>query len=77
MVTEGEQISAILQFAERKPAEVFGRMSPDIPNDLDDRLRALASGELSVRERDRLLEKLVSKPELLLRLAEYLQRSED
>jgi hypothetical protein len=53
--------------------EVCGRMAGDISDELDDRLRALACGKLSLIERNCLLEKLVDRPELVGRLAQYLQ----
>jgi len=77
VITEGEQFNVVLQFAGDTTPDVLGRMGQEIPDDLDDRLRALASGELNIRERNRLLEKLVDCPELLLRLATYLRESED
>jgi hypothetical protein len=48
-------------------------MNGEIPAETDDRLRALAGGELSYNERNYLLEELVDNPELLRRLAEHLQ----
>ena len=68
-----EQFRALLRFSDDTSADVFGRMSGDIPADTDGRLRALAGGGLSSKERNYLLEELVSSPELLRRLAQYLQ----
>ena len=48
-----------------------GRRS--IQDDLDNRLRALAGGKLGLAERNCLLEKLIGRPELVRRLAQYLQ----
>jgi hypothetical protein len=73
MVTDCEQFRTLLRFSDDASAEVLGRMANDIPAELDDRLRALGSGELSVRDRNCMLEKLVHRPDLLHRLAEHLQ----
>jgi hypothetical protein len=72
-----EQFRALLHFSDDAAApEVFGRMAEDVPDDTDDRLRALAGGELSSKERNYLLEQIVDRPELLGRLAEHLQEED-
>ena len=71
--SDREQFSTLLHFLGDTPVEVGGRMPGDIAGDLDDCLRAFASGELSLEDRNCLLEKLVERPELMLRLAGYLQ----
>jgi hypothetical protein len=68
-----EQFRTLLRFSDDASAEVFGRMDGEIPSKTDDRLRALAGGELSSQERNYLLEELVDNPELLRRLAQHLQ----
>ena len=68
-----EQFRALLRFSDDTSADVFGRMAGNIPADTDERLRALADGGLSSKEQNYLLEELVSSPELLRRLAQYLQ----
>jgi len=68
-----EQFRTLLRFSDDTSAEVFGRMDGEIPSKTDDRLRALAGGELSSQERNYLLEELVDNPELLRRLAQHLQ----
>ena len=68
-----EQFRALLHFSDDASADVFGRMSGDIPAETDERLRALAGGELSSTERNYVLEELVGSPALLRRLAQYLQ----
>jgi len=68
-----EQFRALLRFSDDTSADVFGRMAGNIPADTDERLRALAGGGVSSKERNYLLEELVSSPELLRRLAQYLQ----
>jgi hypothetical protein len=68
-----EQFRALLRFSDDTSADVFGRMAGDIPTDIDERLRALAGGGLSSNEQNYVLEELVSSPELLRRLAQYLQ----
>jgi hypothetical protein len=70
---ERDQFYALLQFSDDTCADVFGRMAGDIPAETDERLRALAVGGLSSQERDYLLEEVVGSPELLRRLAQYLQ----
>jgi hypothetical protein len=70
---ERDQFRTLLHFSDDASAEVFGRMNGEIPAETDDRLRALAGGELSYNERNYLLEELVDNPELLRRLAEHLQ----
>jgi hypothetical protein len=52
---------------------VFGRTAGDIPAETDERLRALAGGELSSKEQNYVLEELVGSPAVLRRLAQYLQ----
>jgi hypothetical protein len=73
MFMSGDQIRTLLHFSDDASAEVFGRMARDIPSDTDDRLRALASGALSSKERNYLLEELVDNPDLVSRLAQHLQ----
>ena len=73
MFMDREQFRTLLHFSDDASAEVFGRMDGEIPAKTDDRLRALADGELSSQERNYLLEKLVDNPELLRRLAQHLQ----
>jgi hypothetical protein len=72
-LNDREQFRALLRFSDDTCADVFGRMAGDIPADTDERLRALAGGGLSSNERNYLLEELVNSPELLRRLAQYLQ----
>lgn len=69
-----DEFRALLHFSDGASADVFGRMVGDTPVDSDGRLKALADGELSSKERNYLLEQLVDNPELLRRLAQYLQR---
>ena len=73
MFKEREQFRTLLHFSDDASAEVFGRMDREIPTKTDDRLRALAGGELSANERNYLLEELVDNPELLRRLAQQQQ----
>jgi hypothetical protein len=73
MSKERDQFRTLLHFSEDASAEVFGRMGGEIPAETDDRLRALAGGELSSNQRNYLLEEIVDNPELLRRLAEHLQ----
>ena len=73
MFNERDQFRTLLHFSDDASAEVFGRMDGEIPSKTDDRLRALAGGELSSQERNYLLEELVDNPELLRRLAQHLQ----
>jgi hypothetical protein len=68
-----EQFFTLLDFSDHATVEVWGRMAGDLPDDLDNRLRALAGGKLSLAERNCLLEKLIGRPELVRRLAQYLQ----
>jgi hypothetical protein len=68
-----EQFRALLRFSDNAAPEVFGRMAEQVPDETDDRLRALACGELNSRERNYLLEEIVDNPGLLSRLAEHLQ----
>jgi hypothetical protein len=68
-----EEFGALLHFSDDASEEVFGRMANDISAEADDRLRALASGKLTPKERSYLLEELVDRPELLRRLAEHLR----
>jgi len=70
---ERDQFRALLHFSDDASADAFGRMAGDIPAETDERLRALAGGGLSSEERNYLLEELVGSPELLGRLAQYLQ----
>ncbi|MBV8102282.1 MAG: hypothetical protein JOZ31_24320 [Verrucomicrobia bacterium] len=70
---DGDQFRALLHFSDDTSADVFGRMTGDLPAETDERLRALAGGGLSSEERNYLLEELVGSPELLRRLAAYLQ----
>jgi hypothetical protein len=72
-LNDREQFRALLRFSDDTSADVFGRMAGDIPTDIDERLRALAGGGLSSNEQNYVLEELVSSPELLRRLAQYLQ----
>ena len=76
MFVDTDQIRVLLHFSDDASADVFGRMAGDIPANSDDRLKALADGELSSKERNYLLEQLVDNPELLRRLAQYLQGQE-
>ena len=73
MFMDRDQFCTLLHFSDDASAEVFGRMDGEIPSKTDDRLRALAGGELSSQERNYLLEELVDNPELLRRLAQHLQ----
>jgi hypothetical protein len=73
MFKERDQFRTLLRFSDDASAEVFGRMSGEIAAETDDRLRALAGGELSSQERNYLLEELVDDPGLLRRLAQHLQ----
>jgi hypothetical protein len=73
MFVDRDQFRALLHFSDDSSAGVFGRMAGDIPADTDDRLKALADGELNSAERNYLLERLVDNPELLRRLAQHLQ----
>jgi hypothetical protein len=68
-----EQFRVLLRFSDDTSADVFGRMAGDIPAETDERLKALADGELGSEERDHVLEELAGSPELLRRLALYLQ----
>jgi hypothetical protein len=68
-----EQFRALLYFSDDASADVFGRTAGDIPAETDERLRALAGGELSSKEQNYVLEELVGSPALLRRLAQYLQ----
>ena len=68
-----EQFFTLLDFSDHATVEVCGRMGGGLPDDLDNRLRALAGGKLSLAERNCLLEKLFNRPELVRRLAQYLQ----
>ena len=63
-----EQFRVLLRFSDDASVDVFGRMAGDIPAETDERLRALADGELSSQERNHVLEELVGSPELLRRL---------
>jgi hypothetical protein len=72
-LTERDQFYALLRFSDDTSADVFGRMAGDIPAETDERLKTLAGGGLTSQERNYLLEELVARPELLRRLAEYLQ----
>jgi hypothetical protein len=72
-VNDREQFRALLDFSDHAAVEVFGRMAGEISDELDCRLRAFASGKLNLAERNGLLEKLVDRPELVRRLAQYLQ----
>jgi hypothetical protein len=76
MFVDRDQFCALLHFSDDASADVFGRMAGDIPADTDDRLKALADGELSSKERNFLLGQLVDNPELLRRLAQHLQGQE-
>jgi hypothetical protein len=67
-----EQFFTVLDFSDHVMVEVCGRMAGDLPDDLDNRLRALAGGKLGLAERNCLLEKLIDRPELVRRLAQYL-----
>jgi hypothetical protein len=73
MIKERDQFRALLHFSDDVSAEVFGRMDGEIPAETDERLRALAGGELNSNQRNYLLEELVDNPELLRRLAQHLQ----
>jgi len=68
-----DQFRVLLRFSDDTSANVFGRMAGIIPAETDERLRALAGGEVTSEERNYLLEELVDNPELLRRLAQYLQ----
>ena len=68
-----DQFCALLHFSDDTSTDVFGRMAGIISAETDERLKALASGELTLQERNYLLEELVDNPELLRRLAQYLQ----
>jgi hypothetical protein len=68
-----EQFRSLLHFSDDASEQVFGRMAGDVPPETDERLRALAGGELSSKEQSGLLEELADNPELLRRLAHYLQ----
>jgi hypothetical protein len=68
-----DQFRVLLHFSDDTSADLFGRTGGDIPAETDERLRALAGGGLSSKERNYLLEELVGSPELLRRLAQYLQ----
>jgi len=68
-----EQFRVLLHFSDDTSADVFGRMDGSIPAETDERLRALAGGEVTSQERNYLLEELVDNPELLRRLAQYLE----
>ena len=68
-----DQFRVLLRFSDDTSANVFGRMAGIIPAETDERLRALAGGEVTSEERNYLLEQLVDNPELLKRLAQYLQ----
>jgi phage tail tape-measure protein len=67
------EFGALLHFSDEASEEVFGRMLEDVSAQADARLKALASGKLSPKERNYLLEELVGNPELLKRLAEHLR----
>jgi hypothetical protein len=73
MFMDREQFCTLLHFSDDASVEVFGRMDGEIPVETDDRLRALADGQLTSTERNYLLEELVDDPELLSRLAQHLQ----
>jgi len=68
-----DQFGVLLHFSDGASAEVCGRTARDIPAETDERLQALARGDLSPKERNYLLEKLVASPELVRRLAQHLQ----
>ena len=68
-----DQFCALLHFSDYTSADVFGRMARIIPAETDERLRALAGGAVTSQERNYLLEELVDNPELVRRLAQYLQ----
>ena len=68
-----DQFRTLLHFSDDTSAEVFGRMAGIVPAETDERLRALAGGEVTSQERSYLLEELVDNPELLRRLAQYLK----
>ena len=72
-IKDRDQFRALLLFSDVTSVDVFGRMGGDIPARIDERLRALAGGELGSEERNCLLEQLVDNSELLTRLAQYLQ----
>lgn len=72
IVRDREQFCTLLDFWDHA-AEVGGRAAGDISDELDERLRAFANGKLSLIERNCLLEKLADHPELVHRLAQYLQ----
>jgi hypothetical protein len=67
------EFRALLHFSEDASEEVFGRMLEEFSAEADARLKALAGGKLSPKERNYLLEELVGNPELLSRLAEHLR----
>jgi hypothetical protein len=73
MFMDRDQFRLLLHFSDGASVDVFGRTARDIPPETDERLKALAGGELSSEERNRLLEKLVGSPKLLRRLAQHLQ----
>jgi hypothetical protein len=73
MLIDREQFRTLLRFSDNTAPEVFGRMAEQVPDETDDRLRALASGALNSRERNYLLEEIVDNPGLLSRLAEHLR----
>jgi hypothetical protein len=73
MFMDRDQFCTLLHFSDDVSVEVFGRMVGEIPVETDDRLRALADGQLTSTERNYLLEELVDDPELLSRLAQHLQ----
>jgi len=73
MFVDRDQFRVLLHFSDDPSPDVFGRMAGDIPVDTDDRLKALADGELNSEERNYLLEQLVDNPGLLRRLAQHLQ----
>jgi len=68
-----DQFRVLLHWSDGASAEVFGRTSRDIPAETDERLKALARGDLSPKERNFLFEELADRPELLRRLAQHLQ----
>jgi hypothetical protein len=70
---DSHEFRALLHFSDDASEEVFGRMLEDISAEADARLEALASGKLSPKERNYLLDELVVNPELLKRLAEHLR----
>jgi hypothetical protein len=68
-----EQFFTLLDFSDHATVQVCDRMAGDLPDELDNRLRALAGGKLGLAERNCLLEKLIDRPELVRRLAQYLE----